>query len=111
MDQELRPWRVIACGQASARSNCTWQNCVCGRIEAIMIIDLGVRSRSTATAGAGRRAGMCLQPDDDGGVEGLAAESRVPLEFEGAGGKWPTMQTSRRGEEVRAACATRMVVV
>ena len=54
--------------------------CACKSVDVITNIDLGVHSRSTAKATAGRRSGLDLQPDDDGGAAEPASE-----EFEDVG--------------------------
>ena len=86
--------------------------CACKSVDAIMDIDLGAPSRSTAKAAAERRAGLHLQPDDDGGAaEEPAAEARAPLEFEDVGGQVVDDADEPESEEVHEAGDTRMMVM
>ena len=85
--------------------------CACKSVGAIMNIDLGVHSRSTAKATAQRRAALHLQPDDDGGAAEQDGEARAPLEFEDVGGQVVDDADEPENEEVDEVGGTRMMVL
>ena len=70
--------------------------CACRSVDVFMNIDLGVESRNTAKQTAKKRAGLHLQPDDDGGAAEPATKVRASLDSKMLVVRWSTMRMSRR---------------
>ena len=85
--------------------------CACKSVDVIMNIDLGVESWNTAKETAKKRAGLHLQPDDDGGAAEPATEVRAPLEFEDVGGQVVDDADEPENSEVEEAGGKHMLVM
>ena len=85
--------------------------CARKSVDVIIIIDLGIQSRSTAKATAERRSALHLQPNDDGGAAEPATDARAPLEFEDVGGQLVDDADEPESEEFHEAGDTRMMVI
>ena len=83
----------------------------CKSVDVILNIDLGVESRNPAKKTARKRAGLHLQPDDDGGPAEPATEVRAPLEFEDVGGQVVDDADKPENSEVEEARGTRMLLM
>ena len=85
--------------------------CACKSVGVIMNIDLRVESRSTAKETAKKRAGLHLQPDDDGGATEPATKPHAPLEFEDVGGQVVDDEDEPQNSDVEETGDTRMLVM